>query len=651
VKHDDQENQKRGVKIMEGNLIFSVVDSEGTRNPFCVQGKISDGIDTPEFMDKIIHLTEKDDKKELRKWEKFETMLIVAEIPRPPDAKKAVAPSSENLEPEGGKESRSYHQPLMFIKYTMGGELEVQPNFASMHKGSQALYHIFESPYGDTWRYEIENVREVARKRIHQLQIQQQDAERFRLERFQNQVGQYFKPMPIPGELSVHIFTEIVSAESFVANQLYVEIFVELPKDWEPHQGSDAYITHHEVSTQFSKKNLDQSGVDKWHFGFPFELDLHRRSGANPVRTPRIYMCVNSIDTWNRHHVEGYGFVDVPSYAGMHNLRVHTWRPQGTVREQMRNFYLGGALQLGAVNYPPMADKLPGRVMNQHGFQTQTSGTVSLRIQVVNQHPRPPRTVQRGEAPTARAADYAAGGEWDGDSGGGDKVDGDLDMREALVARATKRLEEHQREREQREARMSSKKNLLARTASHLSEKRATSPMSLIAPGASRAGSPLKGLASRALAGASRENSPRRGGDSPRRDSPRRGTDSPRGQTHTKAGEGVHRAERGEHHRRERDTNNLRRTASSRTPREDRSGRTPRRGRGADEGVGESSINSNASLPTFGVGESSVESLGQAPMLSPGKDPNAPPEEPESPGSPVEWGTPDAKGMRNTTEL
>ena len=43
-----------------------------------------------------------------------------------------------------------------------------------------------------------------------------------------------------------------------------------------------------------------------------------------------IYLAVNSIDSWKRHRIEGYGYVDVPCFAGMHDLRVHTWRAEVT---------------------------------------------------------------------------------------------------------------------------------------------------------------------------------------------------------------------------------------------------------------------------------------------------------------------------------
>jgi len=108
--------------------------------------------------------------------------------------------------------------------------------------------------------------------------------------------------------------------------------------------------------------------------------------GRDIHRWPRLYLSINSIDGWDRHHVEGYAYVDIPSYAGMHTLSVDSWRPVATIRDRMRDFYTGGSLQLASMTYPPMPYALPSRVLNQHGFQTEVAGKVNVRFNVVVQH-------------------------------------------------------------------------------------------------------------------------------------------------------------------------------------------------------------------------------------------------------------------------
>merc|ERR1719231_2158956 len=123
--------------------------------------------------------------------------------------------------------------------------------------------------------------------------------------------------------------------------------------------------------------------------------------------------------------------------------------------------------------------------MNQHGFATEGSGFVNLRIQVVTQHPGPPVPVVRGkhalveeviEAPPDRQ----------------EEEDAEMEMRHMLVARAEKRLAEAEKEKALREERLAKKGNLtaaLARTSSSIAREKA-SPASLLARTASALGSP-----------------------------------------------------------------------------------------------------------------------------------------------------------------
>lgn len=585
IRQEDEERSKREEELREGTKIFSTVDCEGTQNLFAPKGKMADGADVPDFMDKVSNLTQKEDKRELRKWEKFETMVLMAEIMNPSDT---------------GPEQRSYHQPLLFVKYTKGGELEIQPDFTNKET---TFYHSFESLYGDMWRYEVENVKEVPKKKLNMLRMQQQDAERFRLERFRNQVGDEFTNMPLWDEINANIFAEVVSAERFTAEKLYVELFVGLPTGWTPRPGSDAYITQHEVSTQFSRCNAHNSNEAKWHFGFPFELELHRTRGASMIRWPRIYMCVSSVDSWQRHRAEGYGYVDVPCFPGMHDLRVHTWRPQGTIRERMMDFYLGGALQLGSVSYPPLAGKLPGRVMNQYGFQTEGSGFVNIRMHTVVQHSRPSRPIERGKKIIEEKVDY---NELDNE----DIVEEETELRLELVRRAQKRLARADNERKEREERMMKKG-----TKPNVFKRNVTGLVDLFAKGnaTSPATSPLARVGSRspadlmAQAMSSIKTPPRK----PRSPRPHR---SPRAE----GSESGHRPERSA--RAKREPTEARNRAPRATSRRGSAGSNPDKAAEADA--------DGPALPKFG------EAPPPPPLaqvgVPPGGDPNAPPE-PDSP--------------------
>ncbi len=56
---------------------------------------------------------------------------------------------------------------------------------------------------------------------------------------------------------------------------------------------------------------------------------------------PTIVVQVNSLDSWGRYRVEGYGFVELPRYCGVHHLEIRTWKPHTNQDNQAFSFFLG----------------------------------------------------------------------------------------------------------------------------------------------------------------------------------------------------------------------------------------------------------------------------------------------------------------------
>jgi len=61
---------------------------------------------------------------------------------------------------------------------------------------------------------------------------------------------------------------------------------------------------------------------------------------------PFLLLQVNSVDSWGRHRVEGYGFVRFPLEPGYHKLEVETWRPRGSLQSEIHSFFLGGSIRI-----------------------------------------------------------------------------------------------------------------------------------------------------------------------------------------------------------------------------------------------------------------------------------------------------------------
>lgn len=95
---------------------------------------------------------------------------------------------------------------------------------------------------------------------------------------------------------------------------------------------------------------------------------------------PRISLEVWQLDSFGGKQILGYGFAHVPFAPGCHELDVALWRPCGTAREEMAEFFLQQAPQLidrAVVHSSAKAKE------DRHRLTTKAAGTVHLRLDIV----------------------------------------------------------------------------------------------------------------------------------------------------------------------------------------------------------------------------------------------------------------------------
>ena len=81
-------------------------------------------------------------------------------------------------------------------------------------------------------------------------------------------------------------------------------------------------------------------------------------------------------DTYGRNELYGYGFCHLPTSPGFHELDCPTWRPVGTMREQISQMFLGGAPQL----------RNPDLIYNgtdRYHLRTMAMGKVHLQLGII----------------------------------------------------------------------------------------------------------------------------------------------------------------------------------------------------------------------------------------------------------------------------
>ncbi|GMH49020.1 hypothetical protein TL16_g00424 [Triparma laevis f. inornata] len=138
-----------------------------------------------------------------------------------------------------------------------------------------------------------------------------------------------------------------------------------------------------------------------YHFGYPTNIhlaappDIH----TNPAvmnSAPTLLFQVSSKHAFQRHIIEGYGYVKIPTTPGTYELNVKMWVPRGGIRSEMRNFFVGGAYRLHDLRSIEMPSDMGGATfLSKFGFRTEKSGSLKVRINAVT-HRKPMETADDG---------------------------------------------------------------------------------------------------------------------------------------------------------------------------------------------------------------------------------------------------------------
>uniref|UniRef100_A0A8B9VFQ8 MKS transition zone complex subunit 1 n=1 Tax=Anas zonorhyncha TaxID=75864 RepID=A0A8B9VFQ8_9AVES len=268
-----------------------------------------------------------------------------------------------DLGPYGKLGQREYERVLCTIKVDGSGVITVKPDFT----GTKGAYWIeLDRQKRELWKYTIENA---------SIQVQQEEEEReqrvFRdlysrhKEYLSGLVGSEFE-MTLPGALRLFVNGEVVSAQGYEYDNLYVHFFLELP--------------------------------DREYSCFqPYHNDLRNKACLSYCNLllfladclpqwPVLYFEVLSLDFWQRYRVEGYGSLVLPASPGLHILTIPTWRPVelGTVAE-LRRFFIGGSPELEDMTYVRIPATFKGERLSRFGFHTETTGSVTFRLYCLQQ--------------------------------------------------------------------------------------------------------------------------------------------------------------------------------------------------------------------------------------------------------------------------
>ncbi|KNC54346.1 uncharacterized protein AMSG_10339 [Thecamonas trahens ATCC 50062] len=231
-------------------------------------------------------------------------------------------------------------------------------------------------------------------------------------------VGRFFEPSPPASHVLYVVTGEIVSGAEFTGEALYVQYAFEVDDScWSARplqagsgRGGKPVLEGVTQLAQVRRVSAAAAGLPDGRstqatiptamFGLPLEAQFEWRPPAarlgpdgEPLSPddhtevpamPRLLLKVASYDWWERNRLEGYAHVDLPARPGHYMLEVPTWKPALSVRQQLQSYFIGGSPELAEFGHAAVpSSHEAGTPLNKLGFETESSGSLKIRLNVV----------------------------------------------------------------------------------------------------------------------------------------------------------------------------------------------------------------------------------------------------------------------------
>ena len=332
----------------------------------------------------------------------FKTMYLMAAVDVNPEEYQTSGSSLFNRTPHSTE-----HVLAKIVMYQESDIIEMRPGFNPMEvndKTGEKLmmkYH-FISPKGNIFEYYFENAGLYDEYQEKKLLAIEKEREEEKIMEMMSRVSSSLVGIPAsPEDLRMRAFIEIMYAQNFgtESEQLYVQYELVLPGNWSygPLMSEKDQVAYKFGCTQTSRVKSEEivdlglgkivTGVkDKANFCFPLEFDLYRSGSevGTDGQWPQIIFTVNSRDSWERHTTVGYGYFTLPNTPGSKTVSINTWKPQGSVRQQMSDWFVGGSRMLDHANYVTVPSEAYGKnFLNKYAFNATSSGSLVLRVNTI----------------------------------------------------------------------------------------------------------------------------------------------------------------------------------------------------------------------------------------------------------------------------
>ena len=200
-------------------------------------------------------------------------------------------------------------------------------------------------------------------------------------------------------ECRVHFFGDIMSAGGFEAPNLFIRFELVLPPggEWRVDSaqhttqtvrgadGSVSLVCFTQTSQMVRRRGEGGMWESFYAFGMPFEL--HCVSASSSRQHPRMMLEVHSERHLGSQRLEGYAVLQLTPSPGAHRTVVQCWKPVQSVRQSLREFFLGITGELEDPSFVAVPAGHTGPFVNKFGFHSETTGHLEVRWNCLAQQP------------------------------------------------------------------------------------------------------------------------------------------------------------------------------------------------------------------------------------------------------------------------
>jgi hypothetical protein len=126
--------------------------------------------------------------------------------------------------------------------------------------------------------------------------------------------------------------------------------YVEDIDDYKCNSNSNADLNSSKINpTQTHTSTISSNHGEKTfvhNISLPFELEMLGHNIILDKLPPKILLQINSTDSYGRHRIEGYCFLNIPLVTGSYKFEIPSYKPREDNYMKVFSFFLGGSRKI-----------------------------------------------------------------------------------------------------------------------------------------------------------------------------------------------------------------------------------------------------------------------------------------------------------------